>query len=393
MVDKKVIIAGYIGLNLIPNLALLQKDQAEPILQPGKMVQTGGVTLSPGGVVPNVGRYLHKFSLPVSLIGKIGDDWLGRGLLEILSEESPQLVQDLMVAPGMPTAYTILFNPSNTDRTGFYSPGASDTFYASDLPRAILATGDLFHFGTPHRMRSIYRAEGAELVSILLRARREGLTTSLDFSLPVPASPAATAHWHLLLINSLPLVDLFTARVEDLVFLLKPETTDPNFKHDRAAFLDTVTPDLLHDLSEMVLKYGVKTVLIKLGHWGFYLRTAISERWQKGGRGLTEVTSTWHNRELWAPAYEGFVQGAIGADDAAIAGFLSALLKGSDPQSALRLASAVGAGHAEGSGGMAHRTSWEAILGRLNQGWAQMPLVLDATGWQKDARDGVWSSE
>ena len=57
----------------------------------------------------------------------------------------------------------------------------------------------LFHFTDPAAMRSVYRGEGGELVSILHRARREGLTTSLEFNLPDLTGPSETVDWALVL--------------------------------------------------------------------------------------------------------------------------------------------------------------------------------------------------
>jgi sugar/nucleoside kinase (ribokinase family) len=158
------------------------------------------------------------------LIGKIGNDLFGRALQDIITAEGPPLADDLVIDLTLPTSFTIIINPPGFDRTFIHHPGANDTLYASDLPRGILQGADLFHFGYPPLMRSIYRGEGAELVSILQRARRAGLTTSLDYTLPDPSSPAGRVDWPAILDNTLPLVDLFVPSIEELLFLLNRET-------------------------------------------------------------------------------------------------------------------------------------------------------------------------
>jgi sugar/nucleoside kinase (ribokinase family) len=153
---------------------------------------------------------------------------------------------------------------------------------------------------------------------------------------------------------------------------------------------DAVTPELLHRLSDEVLGYGVKALLVKLGQRGAYLRTAGASAWEKGGRGLEGLGEAWHSRELWAPAYEVSVAGTTGAGDAAIAGFLSGILRGESPEVALRMANAVGAACVEGGSPTMGIMPWEELLERVDAGWATLPLALMAEGWRKDEENGLW---
>lgn len=393
MIVKKVIVAGHICLDMVPDLSSVPEGQFQNLLQPGRMIQTGGATLRAGGAVPNTGLALHKLGVPVQMIGKIGDDLFGQTIREIIGREAPELVQDLIIDPSAPTSFTIILSAPGYDRTFLHSHGANDTFYASDLPRATLQKADLFHFGYPSVMRSIYRGDGGELVSILQRARREGLSVSLDFTLPDPTSPAGKVDWPLILDNSLPLVDIFVPSVEELTFLLQRETFD-RMRTDRDTdFIDAVTPELLEELSDKVLAQGVKALMVKIGHRGLYLRTGSEGAWEKSGRGLSGLGEEWHDRELWAPAFNVEVCGTSGAGDAAIAGFLASLLQGTDPETALIMASTAGAVSVEGPDAVSGLTVWEGLLARVKQGWNQMPLELDATGWERNKINGLWEKE
>ncbi len=93
-------------------------------------------------------------------------------------------------------------------------------------PRADLQLADLFHFTDPAAMRSVYRDEGGELLSILQRARREGLTTSLIFHYPIHLTPRAKWMGLLSCFNSLPVVDVFIADAADLVYLYQRDVYD-----------------------------------------------------------------------------------------------------------------------------------------------------------------------
>lgn len=383
-------VAGHICLDITPNLSAVPEGQFRELLQPGRTINAKGVTLSVGGAVSNTGLALHQLGVPVRLIGKIGDDLFGRTIQDIFGKAAPRLASDLVVDPGGSTSYTIILNPPGFDRTFIHSQGVNNTFYASDLPRAALQTADLFHFGYPSLMRSIYRSGGGELVMILQRARRAGLTTSLDFSLPDPTSPAGDVDWHDLLANALPYVDLFLPSAAELIFLLRRETFDRISQDPETSFVDAATPALMDGLSSIVLDYGVKVVMVKCGERGIVLRTAEAPVWEKGGRALQGLDSRWHNRELWAPAFRVDVQGTTGAGDAAIAGFLSTLLQGKAPEEALILGAAAGACCVERKDAASLLLPWEALVSRIKAGWETLPVDLGDGDWRKDAVYDLW---
>ncbi|MEA3327357.1 MAG: carbohydrate kinase family protein [Chloroflexota bacterium] len=393
MTNKKVIVAGHTCLDVAPDLSSVPPGQFQTLLQPGKLVNTGGFAMSTGGSVPNTGLSLNRLGTPVQLVGKIGDDLFGRAVMEKISQESKHLIKDMVIDPSSATSITLILNPPGMDRSFLHFEGANATFYASDLPRSTLAKADLFHFGYPTLMRSIYRGEGGELISILQRARRAGLTTSLDFSLPDPTSPAGKVDWPVVLDSSLPLVDLFVPSAEELTFMLRREIYDDLNQDPETHFLDGVTPELLQDLSDQVLGYGVKAVMIKLGHRGVYLRTGDAGVWERGGRALVGIGHDWHDRQLWAPSFSVTARGNTGAGDAAIAGFLSSLLRGTDPETALVMAAAVGACSVESLDVIGKISSWEAVLTRVKQGWETRPLNLASPGWRKHNVYDLWQKD
>lgn len=390
MTAKQAIIAGLICLDVTPDLSAVPEGQFHSLFQPESLACTGATKCTPGGPVANVGIALHRLGVPVRLIGKIGDDLFGQMLQDRLREQSPHLAEDLVIDLSMPTGSNILIQPRASDQPLRYHPGANNTFYASDLPRGILENADLFHFGHPALMRSIYRGEGAELVSILLRARRAGLSTSLEFALPDPTSTASQLDWATILANTLPLVDLFVPSAEELLFLLDREAYDRMYADPGQPVIDALAPDRLEDLAERVLNFGVKALLVKLGHRGVYLRTALAKRWEKCGRGLEDLDERWHNRQIWAPAVSASVNTPTGAVDTAVAGFLAGIMRGTHPEQALRMAAATGASGVENTDGISTMEGWDEIWSRVEGGLETHQLALDGFGWLEDRAQGVW---
>jgi sugar/nucleoside kinase (ribokinase family) len=130
----------------------------------------------------------------------------------------------------------------------------------------------------------------------------------------------------------------------------------------------------------------VAVALIKCGYLGLYVRTAGAERLANvgrgGGKGLIE---TWANRELFQPSYKvDEIVSATGAGDCAIAGFLTALLRGESLDDALRIACAVGAQNLSAADSISGVKSWDQTLREIDPSRrtnapdvATDPLTLD----------------
>lgn len=390
MITKRAVVAGHICLDMTPDLSRVPEGQFQSLLQPGKMIQTGHFALAGGGAVSNTGLALHRLGVPTQLIGKIGEDRYGDTLREIFRQEDPRLAEELVLDPSTPTGLTLILNPPGFDRTFLHFHGANDTFYASDLRRKVLEGADLFHFGYPSLMRSIYRGDGGELVSILQRARRAGMTTSLDVSFPDPSSPAGRVDWVEILANALPYTDIFLPSIEELTFLMDRKRYQDISQSAPLSFVQQVPAGLVRELGARVISHGVKAVMIKLGTRGAYLLTGNADAWKKGGRGLDAVTVDWHDQELWAPAFRVEVHGTTGAGDAAVGGFLAGILQGTDPATALMLAAGAGACTVETPARISGLPAWDVLLERIQQGWPTHPLDLDQQDWRKDAAHAIW---
>ena len=382
MLPKKAIIAGPVNLELTPDLSSKSVVSFSTPLQPEQILDSEGVLFSVGGRAAVTGLALHRFGVPTHLVGKVGDDRFGEVVLNEIRGISPELAGGLVLDPSTRTGVSIQHNLRDRVKSTQYIPGANNTFYASDIPRADLQLADLFHFTDPAAMRSVYRGEGGELLSILQRARREGLTTSLDFALPDPSGPAGAVDGSVVLLNCLPVVDVFIADAVDLVYLYQRDVYDRFSGWTIGHVSDEITAELLHALSEQVLSLGVEVVLIRLGSHGIYMRTASSAAWKKAGKALARFSEGWHSQELWAPAFK--VTGAETGEgpERLVSGFLGSLLRGEEPEAALVTASAAQASPTE--------NSWEVLQAQLTAGLAALPLEVEGEGWRKEEPYGIW---
>jgi sugar/nucleoside kinase (ribokinase family) len=391
MVERPIAVAGHCCVDIIPAFAAAA-GKAEAALTPGKLVHVGPAHFATGGPVPNVGLALHRLGVPPRLFGKVGDDLLGNILLDLLRRLDPELAARMIVAPGEPTSYSVVISPPGVDRIFLHCPGVNDTYAAADLAEADLESVRILHFGYPPLMRRVYQDAGRELVTILERARRQGVTTSLDMALPDPASEAGQMDWTAFLQQVLPQVDLFLPSAEELLFMLD----HPLFEQLQGYAAGGIVVlqmdgELLALLAEACLALGAAVVALKLGDQGLYLRTTSdAQRLSRAGRGFSGDQQEWRGRELLVPCFQARVVGTTGAGDATIAGFLTSLLGEAGPEAALRDAVAVGACSVEAADASSAVPAWEAVQRRIAAGWQQCAVSLSLPGWRWDMQAGIW---
>ena len=228
-------------------------------------------------------------------------------------------------------------------------------------------------------MPRMYADGGAELELLFARARSAGAVTSLDLAMPDPNGPSGRADWPGILARTLPHVELFLPSADELALLLRrPGAGVP-------------------ELAEAAIGLGARLVAIKLGDRGIYLRT--SDAAGSAARGTADAAGSgalwsggpaWAGRELWVPAFAvPHVAGTTGAGDAAVAGFLAAVVRGEAPEQTVRMAAAVGACCVERADSIGGVLGWAATRDRLAAGWPAAAAEPPAAGWIRDA-GGCW---
>lgn len=357
----EAITAGHICLDIIPDLTSITPGQFDLVFQPGRLVQSGPVTLTAGGSVSNTGLALRRLGITTRLIARVGDDQLGQALRHNIAAHGEGLDDGILCRAESNTSYSIVISPPGSDRRFLHHPGANDDFSAADVREVDLEDARLFHFGYPPVMTRMYSQGGRELLELLQRVKSCNLTTSLDMAYPDPGTPAGQVDWPAILRKVLPYVDVFVPSLDEISYMLW-HRIDP-----------IPSTHLLSEVSGELLKMGTKMVLLKLGDRGLYLRTAGMAVMGNLGLASPPDLRAWANFEAWRPCFMVEAIGTTGAGDVTVAGFLAGLLRGLPPHEALSAALAVGACCVEAPDALSGLRSWEETWQRIRSGWASWP--------------------
>ncbi len=385
-----IIVAGHICLDIIPSFNADQ-TRLDELIVPGKLVQIGPAVMAMGGPVSNTGLSLFRLGVPVSLMGKVGDDALGHAMLDILSQHDPQLAAGMLVVLGEDSSYTLVMNPPGVDRCFLHCSGANDTFAAEDVPYDKLAGAKIFHFGYPPLMERMFAEGGGPMSRVFSRVKEAGVATSLDMAMPDPQSAAGRVDWKSWMAEALPHVDIFLPSAEEILFMLRRERFDAATASGAADLAAHVDDAALADVADELIEMGAAVVGLKLGDQGLYLRTAKNAPERLASIHESLGDSSWADRELITPCFEVDVVGTTGSGDATIAGFLAALLRGDSPEAAVTAAVAVGACNVEAADSTSGVRVWSETADRIESGWARRSLEVSVEGWQESSLAGVLS--
>lgn len=373
-----VIVAGHVCLDLIPAI-----PEGAAKIEPGRLVEVGAAQLATGGPVSNTGLSLHKLGVPVRLIGKVGDDLFGHAVRDVFAAHGPELGENLVVAPGEVTSYSVVISPPGVDRIFLHAPGCNDTFVAADLPDDALEDARVVHFGYPPLMRSIYENGGRELALLMSRVKSHEPLTSLDMSLPDPTSEAGKADWRAILSSSLPYVDLFLPSADECLFMLdRPRYLAIAAERGAAGVSEALTVADFRWLADEALGMGASVVALKAGAQGLYVKT--------GACAGLSLPDDWPDQERMSPCFRANVIGTTGSGDATIAGFLMGVAERWSLDEAIVAATATGACCVEAADSVGGIRPWTEVAKRLSAGWERHALSIVEPGWTCDASTGVW---
>ncbi len=334
--------AGHICFDIIPEFPDTGACTIGELLTPGKLVQVGEAALSTGGPVSNTGIGLKIFGIDVLFMARVGDDEIGELIIRRLKRYGH--AEGIKVALGEGTSYTVALAPPGIDRIFLHNPGTNNTFTSRDIDYVLVERCKLFHLGYPPLMRSLYADDGRELVECFRLAKKAGATTSLDMSLPDPASEAGKTNWRKILGKLLPYVDIFLPSIEEAYFMLEPGAFwTHREKAGGAEIVNQITPDQYSTFARTFIEMGCQMTSLKSAHRGFYFRTGSLESFEKIGAAKPASPEKWAGRELWAPAFRvKKIASATGSGDSSIAGFLAAYIKGYELERCLQLANVAG---------------------------------------------------
>ena len=367
---KKVVIAGHICVDMTPAIPGEKVSSLHEIIAPGKLITAGDITISTGGAVANTGLAMKILGADATLMGKIGKDEFGEMVCRVLRQYGCE--DSMIVSEAAGTSYSIILAIPGIDRIVFHNPGANDIFCPEDLDLDRIREASLFHFGYPPIMKSMYEADGAELVRMFRMISEMGVLTSLDMAMVQEQTEAGRADWTKIIKSVLPYTDFFVPRVEDLLLMLDREKYHTILERSGGRDITEVISleEDVKPLAQRCIDMGAGCVLIKCGAPGLYYRTAGKEFAGMLSERTGHDCSDWAEQEGFEDSYvPGRIRSAIGAGDTTIGAFLTAMLDGYPLKRCLQLAAATGASCVETYDALSGLKSFAELEKRIDNGW------------------------
>jgi sugar/nucleoside kinase (ribokinase family) len=341
------------------------------LTQPGHLYEVDAMDVSTGGAVSNTGLALHRLGVNVRLLSSVGDDLIGRLIVDFLKSRDPGLAQFIAPVGGVSSSYSIVLSPQRVDRIFLHNPGTNATFGANSIDYSVVERVRVVHLGYPPILPRLYANDGQELVEMFERLKARGVVTSLDMSLPDTSSPAGSANWGKILQSVLPYVDIFVPSLEEIMFMLRRADYDAS----RGDVRNYIRQKYVKDITNEILGMGAAIAGVKCGVDGIVVSTADSKRLGAVRQNLYLPTD-WNSSSEMHPSFHVDVVGTTGAGDSAYAGFLAAMIRGTSIAEAVRLSCAVGACNVEAADATSGVLDWDSTLRRMNSGWRTNPSRL-----------------
>ncbi len=285
----------------------------------GHLALVERMELHTGGCAANTGIGLAKLGVDTAIIAKVGADGFGDFLVKRFKEQGIDVggvARDLETA----TSATMVLVHSDGERSFLHYYGANATLRGEDIDFERIVQSKVLHIAGAQVLPAF---DGAPTAHLLKRAQAAGVTTSFD----TVWDP--TDRWMEVTGLSLPYVDYFL----------------PNIDEARMLAGGIERPE---DVAQFLLDTGVRTVALKLGREGCYVRSAEGE-------------------EIRLPALPVKAIDALGAGDAFVAGFLVGVVRGWNLEQCARFATAVGASCVTALGATTGIHSFEETLAFLRR--------------------------
>lgn len=343
MENFEAVVAGHICLDITPAFYNEGSVTFDQLFHPGKLINVGKPAIHLGGSVPNTGIAMQLLGIPVQVRAKIGNDFFGQIIRSIL--RSYDMEKGILEDNAGSTSYSIVIAPRGIDRVFLHDPGANYTFSADDIDYDAVERTRLFHLGYPLLMRTLYKDNGKDLLKIFRKVKELGVTTSLDCTLPDPASESGKLDWVSIFRELLPFVDIFCPSLEEALFMVMPDDYwHFRKKNPKADFIELYDPAHLPEIGKVLLEKGCGMAFVKCGLLGCYLKTGTEDKLLGTEKAIPHNMKAWANKEILAPPFRiDTVASTTGCGDSAVAAFLVSVLKGFAPEEAVKNACAAGA--------------------------------------------------
>lgn len=259
----------------------------------GKLTLVDTMELHTGGCAANTGIALAKIGVDTAIIGKVGDDGFGDFMIKALGgwgADCSGIVRD----GTSNTSSTMVMVHGDGERSFIHYIGANAALTEDDVNFDVIKNSKILHVAGTFLMPAF---DGEPTARVLKKAQEMGVTTSLDTCWD------SKGNWMKLLEPCLPYMDYAVPSIE--------EARMCTGQHDPA------------DVAKAFMDKGVKTVALKMGDQGCYIRSA--------------------DVELSIPIFPVDAVDATGAGDSFAAGFLAGVVNGWDLERTGKFANATGA--------------------------------------------------
>lgn len=305
---KGIAVAGSIITDIIKTIEFFPKQ--------GMLTKIGDIKKAVGGCAPNTAIDLSKIdrNIPISVIGKIGDDEYGRFILSELSKQGVDCSQ-VRVSPNNYTSFCDVMSLPSGERTFFHKPGTNAEFSPNDIDLPLLNCV-ILHIGYLMLLDCFDEEDpdyGTVMARFLHSAQQQGIKTSIDLISKTDPDYAKKV------ICSLKYCD----------YIIVNEVESSMVSGFDAYNADgTLNTENIKKTANFLAKQGVsEKVIIHCKQAGFCYDVPTA--------GFTAVPS------LKIPKEE--IKGSVGAGDAFCAGALYGIYNGFDDQKMLEFASSAAA--------------------------------------------------
>ena len=208
----------------------------------GLLKLVDSIHLFNGGNAMSAAVNTSKLGLSSAIVGKIGNDPFGEFLKGVLLSHNVNC-DGLVVDEIVQTSASVVISNSDGERTFLHCTGTDGTFCIDDINWDIIEKAKIVFFTGSFVMDTF---DGDQTREFLKKCKKMGKLTALDVCWD------ARGMWSELLYPALPYVDIFLPSIDEAVKLAKT--------------------DNVNEISNRFIEAGVKTVVLKLGKDGCYLR-------------------------------------------------------------------------------------------------------------------------
>ena len=283
---------------------------------PGGLRTFDQLTLTTGGCATNCSFSLARMGVPCRMIIKVGDDVLGRFVLDEARRHNID-TEGIIVGKGEGTPFTFVCVHRGGQRSFIHTTGTNATLCLGDIDMNLVRSA---RFCSVSGAMIMPEFDGPQTADLLRQAQEAGAITLLD---TVYTDAADRATWQARMFPPLRYVDYFVPS--------EPEARALTGQSSPAAMARTLQ------------QQGCRHVVIKLGEQGAFCRDADGHERHVPAYNVNEVVDT------------------TGAGDAWVAGFLAGLLEDAPAVEAARLGNAVAAHCIQAAGATAGVVALEQI--------------------------------